>query len=100
MAVARCIHCGLDHMTYPNTGIVPRGYCGLKCWQDRRRTTRRFSGDMHGLSPEKAQEIMTEVRTHLLIDHQEIDVTNWHPDCPRCEHLDARLAAALQEATL
>ncbi len=99
MAVVRCTHCGKDHMAYPNNGIVPRGYCSAVCYFDRRRP-RRFSGDMHGLDPEKAQEIMTEIRTHLQIDHGEIDVTNWHADCPRCQHLDARLAAALAEAVL
>jgi endogenous inhibitor of DNA gyrase (YacG/DUF329 family) len=99
MAVVRCTHCGKDHVWYANNGIIPRGYCSLLCYLDRRRP-RRFNGDMHGLDPEKAQEITAEIREHLLIDHQEIDVMNWHADCPRCQHLDARLAAALQEATL
>ena len=94
MSVVRCTHCGNHYLYYPNGGIVPRGYCQFNCWDERRRK-RRFSGDMHGLDPEKATEIMIEIRAHLSQEHREIDVTNWHPDCPRCCHLDARLAAAL-----
>jgi hypothetical protein len=97
MAVVRCTHCNTDYFHYPNGGIVPRGYCGVKCFNDRRRMGRRFTGDMHGMDAEKAESIMIEVRQHLRDDHHEIDVTNWHPDCARCNHLDARLAAALAE---
>lgn len=98
MAVVSCTHCGTDHVWYPNNGIVPRGYCSHTCWQDRRRKERRFTGQF--VDAEKAEAIMIEVRQHLRVDHQEIDVTNWHADCPRCQHLDARLAAALQEVVL
>lgn len=96
MAVVKCIHCPRNFMQYPNNGIVPRGYCSFKCWNERRRG-RRFTGDTRGLDPEKAQEITAEIREHLLKDHDETDVMNWHADCPRCNHLDARLAACFAE---
>ena len=97
MSVVRCSHCRRDHMHYPNNGIVPRAYCSLICWLARRRNGRRFTGDMQGMNVERCHEIMAELRAHLLQDHQEVDVTNWHPNCKQCEGLDARLANALAE---
>jgi hypothetical protein len=97
MAVVRCTHCNTDYFHYPNGGIAPRGYCSVKCYEDRRRVGRRFTGDAYGMDVEKAQDIMVEIRQHLHVVHHETDVTNWHSTCKQCEHLDARLAAALAE---
>jgi hypothetical protein len=85
--VIRCGHCRAYYVRY-RRAHPPAGYCSVGCFENRRRKK---------IKPPPAGFLLSLMRQHRKDAHGTNDLTQWF-NCPECERIEARYAAALHDA--